>query len=78
MSMYNPDGYIVVAAVDDESSLVEATSILDSIDNTSKPLFLVANKVDLLNTRVLQSGGTKEVLLLFHYDFLLILKISIS
>ena len=76
--MYNPDGYIVVAAVDDESSLVEATSILDSIDNTSKPLFLVANKVDLLNTRVLQSGGIKEVFLLFHYDFLLILKISIS
>ena len=59
MSMYNPDGYIVVAAVDDESSLVEATSILDNIDNTSKPLFLVANKVDLLKTRVLQSGGKK-------------------
>ena len=58
-----PNGYMVVFAVDDTESLQEAErtlSYLKSEDILSKQaVILVANKTDLVRSRVISTNGTK-------------------
>ena len=60
LSTYCPDGFLVVFAVDDESSLTEAEKILNDIklELGHKPCILVANKTDLVRNRIVRTTGT--------------------
>ena len=60
LSTYAPDGFLVVFAVDDESSLSHAEMILNYIklELEDKPCILVANKTDLVRNRIVRSSGT--------------------
>ena len=59
LSTYSPDGFLVVFAVDDLSSLKQAEMILSYIKEEleSKPCILVANKTDLVRNRIVRSTG---------------------
>ena len=63
ISTYNPEGYMVVYAVDDENSVVVAEQILsylkseDIIENQA--VILVANKIDLVRSREISSAGKR-------------------
>lgn len=58
---YDPNGYIVVYAVDDAESLREAERILTYLKSegiiTDHAVILVANKTDLVRSRVVSSNG---------------------
>ena len=60
LSTYCPDGFLVVFAVDDESSLTQAENILSDIklELGHKPCILVANKTDLVRNRIVRTTGT--------------------
>ena len=66
ISTYDPDGYIVVFAVDDESTLFAAERILmylkteDIIEN--RAVILVANKTDLVRSRVVSTNSKSSIL----------------
>ena len=64
LSTYCPDGFLVVFAVDDESSLTEAELILNYIaeEVESKPCILVANKTDLVRNRIVRTAGPPNIL----------------
>lgn len=61
LSTYCPDGFLVVFAVDDESSLSRAENILHDIkpELEHKPCILVANKTDLVRNRIVRNTGIK-------------------
>ena len=65
MSTYNPDGFIVVYAVDDETTVDVAEQILsyfkseDIIPNQA--VILVANKTDLVRSRIISSNGKDNI-----------------
>ena len=56
-----PDGYMVVFAVDDSESLEEAESILNYLKSeeilSKHAVILVANKTDLVRSRVISTNG---------------------
>ena len=60
LSTYCPDGFLVVFAVDDESSLTQAENILNELklELGHKPCILVANKTDLVRNRIVRTTGT--------------------
>ena len=63
LSTYCPDGFLVVFAVDDESSLTQAENILNDIklELGHKPCILVANKTDLVRNRIVRTTGTSQL-----------------
>ena len=66
ISTYNPQGFIVAYAVDDETSVVVAEQILtylkseDIIENQA--VILVANKTDLVRSREVSSNGKYSII----------------
>lgn len=58
LTTYAPDAFLVVFAVDDESSLEQADRILRYLGQelVTKPCILVANKTDLVRNRVVRSS----------------------
>ena len=62
LSTYCPDGFLVVFAVDDESSLTQAENILNELklELGHKPCILVANKTDLVRNRIVRTSGTVQ------------------
>ena len=57
---YNPQGFVVVVAVNDEASLDLGERMLQFIsmlDGSEKSVILVANKADLVRTRVVKPMG---------------------
>ena len=66
LSTYCPDGFLVVFAVDDESSLSRAENILHDIkpELDHKPCILVANKTDLVRNRIVRNTGKAQHTLL--------------
>ena len=68
LSTYCPDGFLVVFAVDDESSLTQADNILKDIklELGHKPCILVANKTDLVRNRIVRTTG-KSQYTAWHY-----------
>ncbi len=65
MSTYSPDGFIVVFAVDEEESLETAESVLAYLKGAgvteSHAVILVANKTDLVRSRVVSGAGEMAV-----------------
>ena len=63
MATYVPDGYIVVYAIDDSESLQEAERILAYLKSEEilhrNAVILVANKTDLVRSRVISTNGKK-------------------
>ena len=60
MGSYNPQGFVVVVAVNDEASLDLGERMLQFIsmlDGSEKSVILVANKADLVRTRVVKPMG---------------------
>ena len=61
MSRYCPQAYIVVYAVDDPASLGQAEMILSYLKMSGviehKSVILVANKSDLVRSRVIRTAG---------------------
>ena len=61
ISSYSPDGYMVVFAVDEEESLEQAERILCYLRGASimqqNAVILVANKTDLVRSRVVSSNS---------------------
>ena len=61
MATYIPDGYIIVYAVDDTESLQEAERILAYLKSEEilhrNAVILVANKTDLVRSRVISTNG---------------------
>ena len=58
--MYNPQGFVVVCSVNDETSLAVAENSLLSVtklDLKEKSVVLVANKADLIKSRVVHPTG---------------------
>ena len=58
--MYNPQGFVVVCSVNDETSLAVAENSLLSVtklDLKEKSVVLVANKADLIKARVVHPTG---------------------
>ena len=64
ISTYNPEGYMVVYAVDDENSVVVAEQILSYLKSEdiieSQAVILVANKIDLVRSREISSAGKHQ------------------
>ena len=62
LSSYSPDGFLVIFAVDDESSLTRAENILNDIklELGNKPCILVANKTDLVRNRIVRPTGKAQ------------------
>ena len=58
LTTYAPDAFLIVFAVDDESSLEQAERILRYLGQEldTKPCILVANKTDLVRNRVVRSS----------------------
>ena len=65
VSTYDPHGYMVVYAVDDEESLATAERVLNYLKNMEivhgHAVILVANKTDLVRSRVVGPAGTYRV-----------------
>ena len=61
LGIYEPDAFLVVMAVDDRSTLIQAESILSYLRSVgilqSKPVILVSNKTDLVRNRVVKQSG---------------------
>ena len=61
ISTYNPQGFIIVYAVDDESSVDVAEQILAYLKSEeiieNQAVILVANKTDLVRSREVSSNG---------------------
>ena len=61
LALYSPDGFLVVMAVDDRSTLDQAELILSHLSSRdllhTKPVILVANKTDLVRSRVIKQSG---------------------
>ena len=61
LSLYTPDAFIVVMAVDDRSTLYQAQFILSYLTSEglllTKPAILVSNKTDLVRNRVIKQSG---------------------
>ena len=61
ISTYCPNGYMVVYAVNDTDSLAAAEKILKYLQSedilASHAVILVANKTDLVRSRVISTGG---------------------
>ena len=58
--MYNPQGFVVVCSVNDETSLAVAENSLLSVtklDLKEKSVVLVTNKADLIKSRVVHPTG---------------------
>jgi GTPase SAR1 family protein len=76
IATYTPDGYIVVFAVDDTESLSEAEQILCYLKSEDilgqQAVILVANKTDLVRSRVVSTNGkrTKNKLAFFKGLFI--------
>ena len=71
MATYNPDGYMVVFAVDEEESLGHAEMILNYLKGNGllsgrQAVILVANKTDLVRSRVISSNGERANAVGFH------------
>ena len=65
MSTYNPDGFIVVYAVDDEATVDVAEQILSYFKSediiSNQAVILVANKTDLVRSRIISSNGKNKI-----------------
>ena len=65
ISTYNPQGFIVVYAVDDETTVDVAEQILSYFKSediiASQAVILVANKTDLVRSRVVSSNGKNKM-----------------
>ena len=64
VATYNPQGFIVVLAVNDESSLDQAErmlSFLSLLDRKEKSVILVANKADLIKSRMIKPCGSQRI-----------------
>ena len=65
MSTYNPAGFIVVYAVDDEATVDVAEQILSYFKSediiSNQAVILVANKTDLVRSRIISSNGKKKL-----------------
>ena len=63
VSTYDPTAYMVVYAVDEEESLEQAVHILHFLREAgitqSNAVILVANKADLVRSRMISSGGKR-------------------
>ena len=63
IATYMPNGYMVVFAVDDSDSLVEAERTLIYLKSENilgnQAVILVANKTDLVRSRVISTNGKK-------------------
>ena len=62
--MYNPHGFVVVCAVNDESSMSVAENILyqvTKLDLKEKSVILVANKADLVRNREIKTNTAKQL-----------------
>ena len=60
VSKYHPQGFIVVCAVNEESSLGVADTILQQVTKSElreKSVILVANKADMIRSRVVHPSG---------------------
>ena len=61
VSTYDPHGFIVVYAVDEEESLEQAERILNYLKTiglvATNAVILVANKTDLVRSRVVSANG---------------------
>ena len=61
IATYDPDGFLVVFAVDDEASLRQAEIILSYLKSEdilrNQAVILVANKTDLVRSREVSSNG---------------------
>jgi hypothetical protein len=67
---YNPQGFVVVVAVNDEASLELGERMLhfiNMLEVSEKTVILVANKADLVKTRVVKPIGNKNGLFIFTY-----------
>ena len=66
MATYVPDGYIVVYAIDDSESLQEAERILSYLKSEEilhrNAVIMVANKTDLVRSRVISTNGKLIIL----------------
>jgi GTPase SAR1 family protein len=64
VSTYDPTGFMIVFAVDDEESLETAERVLVYLKNMEivqrQAVILVANKTDLVRSRVIGPSGEKE------------------
>ena len=68
VATYSPQGFIVVLAVNDESSLELGERLLHFInllEGKEKSVILVANKADLVKTRVIKPCGKLKIIELF-------------
>ncbi|RWS28661.1 RAS related protein-like protein [Leptotrombidium deliense] len=65
IAMYQPDGYIIVYAVNDRTSFEGAKTSIDEIfkwdDVEQKPIILVANKTDLVRSRVVSKHEGRQL-----------------
>ena len=63
VSTYDPHGYMVVYAVDDEESLATAERVLNYLKNMEivhgHAVIIVANKTDLVRSRVVGPSGNQ-------------------
>ena len=62
VATYSPQGYIVVLAVNDECSLDQSEKMLyfiSLIEGKEKSVILVANKVDLIKSRMIKPSGSQ-------------------
>ena len=61
IATYQPDGFMVVFAVDDDESLVEAERTLIYLKSEdilgTQAVILVANKTDLVRSRLISTNG---------------------
>ena len=67
---YNPQGFVVVVAVNDEASLELGERMLhfiNMLEVSEKTVILVANKADLVRTRVVKPIGNKNVMFIFTF-----------
>ena len=63
VATYSPQGFLVVVSVTDEASLDLAEKMLyfiSSLEGSEKTVILVANKADLVKTRVLKPVGKND------------------
>ena len=64
ISTYNPTGFIVVYAVDDEDTVDVAERILSYLKSEeiieNNAVILVANKIDLVRSRVVTTNGKER------------------
>ena len=77
VATYSPQGFIVVLAVNDESSLELGERLLHFInllEGKEKSVILVANKADLVKTRVIKPCGKLKIIELFSKSCLLVVK----